>query len=60
MSRFHIVRYDLQGEFLGIMAGCGKNKNTWDSDHSRSAAHRHAADLRQKQPGFVYKVETVL
>lgn len=55
--RYNIVRYK-DGQFDGVMAGCGRNAGTWDSDHSRSSAYRQAAKLRVEQPGYTYKVET--
>ena len=54
--RFHIVRYQ-NGQFTGVMAGCGRNKGTWDSDHSRSAAFCHAKALRMEQPKYEFRVE---
>jgi hypothetical protein len=62
MERYEVVQYR-NGKWDSIMSGMGKNKGTQDSDHSRSAAYRHAADLR-KEPwrewaGLTYKVEQV-
>lgn len=61
MEFFHVVQYTTAGKFVTVISGMGKNKGTWDSSHSRSAAYRHASQLRTcDEPwlkGFVYKVE---
>lgn len=36
------------GIFTHIVSGCGKNKGTWGSTHSRSAAYKHAKDLNNE------------
>ena len=61
-NRFNVIQYR-NGVWDCILSGMGKNKGTWDSDHSRSAAYRHASDLR-KEPwravaGLTYRVEPV-
>lgn len=59
-ARFIVVQYR-HGSFDSVMSGMGKNRGTWDADHSRSAAFRHAADLRREswrvQAGLTYRVE---
>lgn len=55
---YHIVRYQ-NGKFDAIIAGCGRNKGTWDAEHSKSSAHYHAARLRKQYPGADYRVEPV-
>lgn len=58
-QRFFIAIYS-NGTFSGILSGCGKHKNTWDYDHSRAAAYKHAAQARaEDKKGLVYKVEEV-
>ena len=59
-NRFNVIQYR-NGVWDCILSGMGKNKRTWDSDHSRSAAYLHASDLR-KEPwravaGLTYRVE---
>ena len=54
--RYCIVKRT-NGKFVGVVAGCGKNRGTWDSDHSRSRAFSHAAELRKLDPGSTYTVE---
>lgn len=56
-NRFEVVRYTPSGEMAGVMSGMGRNAGTWDSEHSRSAAYRHARDCRRDDPSFIYKVE---
>lgn len=57
MERFHIVRYTRDGKFDAVMAGCGRNRSTWDTGHSKSAAYKHAATLRVEQPEYRFQVE---
>lgn len=62
MTRYIVVQYR-HGKFDAVMSGMGKNKNTLDIDHSRSAAYRHARGLRnehwRKLAGLTYKVESI-
>ena len=48
------------GLFEGVISGMGKNRGTWDTTHGRSAAYRHARELRAEQwrslAGLTYKV----
>lgn len=59
-TRYNVVQYK-DGKFHSIMSGMGRNRGTWDADHSRRAAQRHAADLRREPwratAGLSYKVE---
>lgn len=55
--RFHVVKRLLNGTFAGIVSGMGRNAGTWDSDHSRSAAYKHAADCRKDDQQHTYHVE---
>lgn len=57
MNSFCIVRYTAAGFFDGVMAGCGKNRGTWDTGHSRSAAFRHAKALRVEMPEYRFRVQ---
>lgn len=51
-----VVAY--QGErFIGVMSGMGKNRKTWDSDHGRRSAQRHAARLRIQRPTQTFRIE---
>lgn len=59
-TRFQVAMYDPSGMFVAVVSGMGRNRGTWDSEHGRSAAYTHAAQLRKDQPGFVYRVEPVL
>lgn len=59
MSDYYVRKYSPSGVFLGTITGCGKNKHTLDSAHSRSAAYRHAAELRKDDTINKYRVETL-
>lgn len=57
MTRYNVIKRTPSGEFVGIMSGMGRRRSTWDSDHSRSAAYRHARQCRQDDPANHYTVE---
>lgn len=59
MHRHQVVKYTTQGHFLGIVSGLGRNVGTWDSDHSKRTAQRHASALRNQDTTHIYKVESV-
>lgn len=50
MTRYEVTKRAPDGTYLGAVAGMGRHRGTWDSDHSRSAAYRHARILRQADP----------
>ena len=52
-----IIEYTKEGKFIGVVAGQGKNKGTWDSSHSKSSAHRIKAKLSKTYPNSMFKVE---
>lgn len=53
-----IKRYADSGAFIAVVAGLGRNKNTWDATHSKATAKRHAKTLNSAAPaGIVYTVE---
>ena len=60
MTSYNVVEYK-NGRLHCIISGMGKNRGTWDADHSRSAAYRHAAALRGESwraaAGLSYRVE---
>lgn len=65
---YNVVKYRVQNTssdaslvFVGVMAGIGRNKGTWDSTHSKNTAQRHAKILRKKEidPSVRYCVEEV-
>ena len=60
ITGYEVGRYQ-NGIFVCIVSGMGKNRGTWDSAHSRSAAYRHARKLRAEHPtlcalGLSYRV----
>lgn len=58
-TRYFVAIYS-NGIFSGILSGCGRHKNTWDYDHSRSAAYKYAAQARKENSlNLIYKVERV-
>lgn len=59
MKRYQVVQYAANGNFMSIISGMGKNRGTWDSDHSRSAAYRHAAQCRKDYPYCIFQVEEI-
>ena len=60
MKEYIVVQYR-HGKFDGVLSGMGKNKNTLDTTHSRSAAYFHKKELEKenwrKVSGLTYKVE---
>lgn len=64
-TKYQVNEYQKVGQklrFVSVISGLGKNKGTWDSTHSRSAAYKHAARLNncQYRPADTrYKVEEV-
>ena len=57
MTRYEVTKRAPDGAYLGAVAGMGRNRGTWGSDHSRSAAYRHARQCRQDDPTNRYTVE---
>ena len=57
---YHIECYtkELGGwKFEGVVAGCGRNAGTWDTEaRSKRTAQRWAKDLRKSAPERKYKV----
>lgn len=60
MVEYCVAKYGLRGKWLGIISGMGKNRNTWDSSHSRSRAYYYCRKLRKQDKMYAYKVEKVL
>jgi hypothetical protein len=56
MKRYQVIRYE-EGRIVGVMAGLGRNRGTWDSSHSKSAAYRHARQLNQARDGYTYRTQ---
>jgi len=54
------VKYEVveisDGQIVSTISGMGRNKGTWDTCHSRSAAYRHAKALKEKYPERTFKV----
>jgi hypothetical protein len=52
---YHVEQFKV-GRFVAVVAGLGRNRGTWDSSHSRSAAYRHARRLNRERDGYTYRV----
>ena len=48
------------GKRIATISGCGRNKGTWDSAHSRRTPKRYAQEMNAKKDGFTYKAESNL
>lgn len=60
MRDYFVVMYRKDtGKIVGTVAGLGRNKNTWDSHHSRRTATKYARQLNAENPLYTYKVETL-
>jgi hypothetical protein len=45
--------------FDGLVAGCGRNRGTWDTAaNSKRTAQRWANEVRAKYPEYIIKVES--
>ena len=53
-----VEQYDKTGAFVGVVSGLGRNRGTWDSEHSKRTAQRYAALLRKEKPGYRFTVST--
>jgi hypothetical protein len=52
-----VVQRDRNDNFVGVVAGLGRNKGTWDTGLCRSSAYRYAAALRKEDRDHSYTVE---
>ena len=60
MYCYYIVKYGKESDHCyGTVAGLGRNKNTWDANHSKRTAIKYAKQLNNESLGFTYKVETL-
>ena len=58
-QEWRVCQY-INGEFVGIVFGMGRNAGTWDSiAKSKRTAQRWAKQCREGDPKSVYRVETV-
>ena len=58
-QEWHVCQY-VNGEFIGIVSGMGRNTGTWDSTaKSKRAAQRWAKQCRRDDPKSTYCVEAV-
>lgn len=55
---YQVVQYT-GDKFDAVVAGMGRNRGTWDAEHPRRSAQRHARRLRldPKRAGLTYRVE---
>lgn len=54
---YYVIQRTKAGKFIACMSGMGRNRNTWDSSHSKLTAQRHARQLRASDPEHTYTVE---
>ena len=58
-QEWQVYQY-INGEFVGIVSGMGRNAGTWDSTaKSKRTAQRWAKQCRRDDLKSVYRVETV-
>ena len=58
-QEWQVCQY-INGEFIGIISGMGRNAGTWDSTaRSKRTAQRWAKQCREGDPKSTYYVETV-
>ena len=53
---WHVRIYE-NGAPKGVLSGAGRNRGTWDTEHSRSAAYRIARQMNAQRNGTTYKAE---
>lgn len=57
-QEYHVCKY-VNGEFMGVVSGMGRNKGTWNANaSSQRTAQRWAKLCRQDDPKSLYCVET--
>ena len=58
-QEWQVCQY-INGEFIGIVSGMGRNAGSWDSAaKSKRTAQRWAKQCRMNDPKSAYYVETV-
>ena len=58
-QEWQVCQY-INGEFIGIVSGMGRNAGTWNAEaKSRRTAQRWAKQCRRTDPKSAYCVETV-
>lgn len=63
VKNYNVVKRDsYTNEFIGVVAGLGRNRGTWDSEHTKRTAKEYAKRLnaiaRGHMSGYVYTVES--
>ena len=58
-NTFYVVQY-VNGQFVGVISGLGRNKGKWEASHSRHTANKYAKQLNKENTAecVIYKVET--
>ena len=58
-QEWQVCQY-INGEFIGVVSGMGRNAGTWNSAaKSKRTAQRWAKQYRMDDPKSTYRVETV-
>lgn len=59
MKDYEVVKYTLDGKRISSISGLGRNKGTWDSNHSKRTAQKYRKDIQKEDSKHIYKVECV-
>ena len=56
---FYVVQY-VNGQFISVISGLGRNKGKWEASQSRRKANKYAKQLNKENTAeyVIYKVET--
>lgn len=56
---YHVGQYTKEGKRLATVSGLGRNRNTWDANHSKRTAKHYAKGLNASDTAHVYKAEHI-
>ena len=58
-NHFYVVQY-VNGQFISVISGLGRNKGRWEASHSRRTANKYAKQLNKENTAecVIYKVAT--
>ena len=46
-NHFYVVQY-VNGQFISVISGLGRNKGRWEASHSRRTANKYAKQLNKE------------
>jgi len=58
-DRYVVIQHDPDTGESASIAGMGRNRGTWDTNHSRRRAQHYARQLRAERPDKRFTVESV-